>query len=483
MTERRGTLPQHGSGQLTFMSKSRIGNQLVFAAVLMLLCVWTLAAADRPNIIWIVGEDLGPQLGCYGDRLATTPNVDRLAAQGARFTRAFTHAPVCAPSRSGLITGRYPTAIGTHHMRSKLLKPPPAFTSYLRQGGYFVAWPGKTDFNFDVPKDAFDSTNDWLRRTATNRPFFGYVNIFVTHESQIRATNTQFAKNTAQLKPVERKDPARMKVPSYYPDSPEVRRDIANYYELVTALDYRLGEILQRLEEVGLADNTVVVFFGDHGWGMPRGKRWIYDSGMHVPLIVRWPGQVKAGTTRDDLVTFMDFAPTMLSLAGAPIPQELTGHIFLGDKLSPPRKYVFAARDRMDEAYDRIRCVRDSRFKYIRNYEPQLPYAQHIQYMDQMPTMRVWREWNEAGELRGPQRIFFSRTKPAEEFYDLKSDPDEINNLIDSRKHRAKLNELRQALNGWIEETHDLGTVPETELIARGLVADKLSEYEVRKKP
>src|SRR6185436_4166717 len=176
-------------------------NWFRLVAALTLLCDRLMAAIDRPNIIWIVGEDLGPQLRCYGDRLATTPNVDRLAAQGARFTRAFTHAPVCAPSRSGLITGRYPTAIGTHHMRSKLLKPPPAFTSYLRQAGYFVAWPGKTDFNFDVPKDAFDSTNDWLRRTPTNRPFFGYVNIFVTHESQIRATNTQFTKNTAQLKP------------------------------------------------------------------------------------------------------------------------------------------------------------------------------------------------------------------------------------------------------------------------------------------
>jgi len=454
---------------------------LASAFACLLLCLRVSAAAP-PNIIWIVGEDLGPQLRCYGDKRAITPNVDRLAKQGARFTRAFTHAPVCAPSRSGLITGRYPTEIGTHHMRSTLLKPPPAFTTYLRQAGYHVAWPGKTDFNFSVPKDSFDTTNDWLRRTPTNRPFFGYVNIGVTHESQIRASAEQFTKNTARLKAEERQNPAKVNVPPYYPDTPEVRRNIANYYELVTALDYRLGEILERLNEIGLTENTIIVFFGDHGWGMPRGKRWIYDSGMRVPLMVRWPGQIKPGTTRDELVTFTDFAPTMLALGGADIPKELSGRVFLGDKADPPRKYVFAHRDRMDETYDRIRCARDARFKYIRNYEPGLPYAQRIQYMDEMPAIRVWREWNAAGKLKGPQKIFFSATKPAEELYDLQADPHEIRNLIDSRTHRKKLSELRAALDGWIAETKDLGALPETELIARGLVADRLKEYEVRKK-
>ena len=455
-------------------------NWFRLVAALTLLCDRLMAAIDRPNIIWIVGEDLGPQLRCYGDRLATTPNVDRLAAQGARFTRAFTHAPVCAPSRSGLITGRYPTAIGTHHMRSKLLKPPPAFTSYLRQAGYFVAWTGKTDFNFDVPKDAFDSTNDWLRRTPTNRPFFGYVNIFVTHESQIRSTNGQYAKNTAHLKSAERRDPAEMKVPSYYPDAPEVRRDIANYYELATALDYRLGEILQRLEEVGLADNSIVVFFGDHGWGMPRGKRWIYDSGMHVPLIVRWPGKIKPGSTRDDLVTFTDFAPTMLSLADAPVPRELTGRVFLGNHAGPSRKYVFAARDRMDETYDRIRTVRTDRYQYIRNFHPELPYSQRIAYAEEMPTLQVWRRLNGEGKLSPAQKLFFASSKPAEELYDLSSDPHEIRNLAELPEYRTTLAELRSALDNWITETHDLGSVPETELIKRGLVKDVLAQYAER---
>lgn len=442
----------------------------------------TAAAAVRPNIVWIVGEDLGPHLRCYGDSQAITPNLDRFAKEGVRFTQAFTHSPVCAPSRSGLITGMYPTTIGTHHMRSKLLKPPPPFTTYLREAGYFVAWPGKTDFNFDVPPGAFDSTTNWLNRFPTNRPFFAYFNIPVTHESQIRGSAEQFAKNTARLKPQERHDPAKVKLPPYYPDTPEVRRDIANYYDLVTALDYRVGEIFATLEREGVARNTVVMFFGDHGWGMPRGKRWIYDSGMRVPLIIRWSGELKPDSLREDLVTFIDFAPTVLSLAEAQIPKEFQGQVFLGSAAASPRKYVFAARDRMDETYDRIRCVRDSRYKYIRNYNPELPYAQRIQYMDQMPTMQVWREWNEQGKLRGPQKLFFAETKPTEELYDLERDPHEIHNLTHSLPHQAKLEELRRALDDWVASTKDMGAIPETELISRGRVANKLKEYEVRKK-
>jgi uncharacterized sulfatase len=428
-----------------------------------------------------VGEDLGPHLGCYGDAQAITPNLDQLAGEGARFTRAFTHAPVCAPSRSGLITGRYPTSIGSHHMRSQLLAPPPAFTSYLRKAGYFVAWPGKTDFNFTVPGDAFDSTKDWLK-DFPKQPFFAYINFNVSHESQIRANKEQVEKNVARLTSQERHDLAKVKLPPYYPDTPEVRSDVANYYDLVTAVDYRLSDVLKALRQQGVADNTVVMFFGDHGWGMPRGKRWVYESGIHVPLIVRWPGKIKPGTVRQDLVCFIDFAPTILSLAKVDIPKDLQGQIFLGPNTAPERKYIFAARDRMDETYDRIRCVRDKQFKYIRNFHTELPYAQRIQYMELMPTMKVWRELNAEGKLAGPQKLFFAKTKPKEELYDLSVDPHEINNIAGSRKYRSKLKELRAALDGWMTETKDLGAIPETELIKRGLVADKLKEYEPRVK-
>ncbi|HWN93790.1 MAG TPA: sulfatase [Methylomirabilota bacterium] len=315
------------------------------------------AEAARPNIIWIVGEDLGPELRCYGDKNALTPNIDRLAREGARFTRAFTHAPVCAPSRSGLITGMYPTTIGTHHMRSELLSPPRAFTSYLRDAGYFTAWPGKTDFNFKVPKDAFDSTANW-RTNIPRQPFFAYINFPESHESQIRAGTNQMKKNLARLKPNEFRAPAKMKLPPYHPDTPETRRDLANYYNLATAVDYHVGDVLRLLEDKNLATNTIVIFFGDHGRGLPRSKRWVYDSGIRVPLIVRWPGVIKPGTVREDLVSFIDFAPTMLALAGAMIPTNLQGQVFLGPKTAPERKYIFAARDRMDETPDRIRTVR-----------------------------------------------------------------------------------------------------------------------------
>ena len=474
-------------------------KQLFHAILGALLACSGLAADNRPNIVWLVAEDMSPDLGCYQDAQAITPKLDKLASQGARFTRCFTHAPVCAPSRSGLITGQYPTSIGTHHMRSKLIAPPPMFTSYLRAAGYFVAWPGKTDFNFDVPKDAFDSTTEWTNRLP-RQPFFAFKNFNESHESFIRVSN-KFDKAVALLKPAERHDPAKMVLPPFYPDTPEVRRDVANYYDLVTVVDHEVGEVLQWLDEQGAADNTVVFFFGDHGRGLPRCKRWVYDSGIRVPLIVRWPGRIKPGSVREDLVSFIDFVPTVLSLAGVPnvlaaskppnVPgganhaielyAPMQGNVFLGPE-AHERKYIFAARDRMDEAYDRIRTVRSKQFQYIRNFEPQLPYAQRISYMDEMPTMQVWRRLEREGRLAGPQSLFFAPTKPREELYDLEADPHEIRNLAESLEHQAALREMRAALEEWMKVTNDLGAVPEIELIRRGLVRDVLSDYARRMK-
>jgi len=441
-----------------------------------------LAADKRPNFLFIVGEDTGTQVGCYGDKQAITPNLDKMASEGARFTRAFTHAPVCAPSRSGIITGQYPTTMGSHHMRSKLIEPPATFTSLLRKAGYFVAWPGKTDFNFDVPKDAFDSTKSWTDREP-GKPFFAYINIFDTHESQIRGDAKEFAHNTRVLKPEQRHDPAKMELPPYYPDTPEVRNDITHYYDLATAVDFHVGEVLAELERRGEADNTVVIFFGDHGWGMPRGKRWVYDSGIQVPMIVRWPGQIKPGLVREDLVSFIDLAPTILSLAGVEIPASMQGQVFLGPNTAKERDYIFACRDRMDETNDRIRCVRDKQFKYIRNFEPQLPYAQTISYMELMPTMKAWRQLNADGKLNETQKLFFALTKPVEEFYDLNADPFEISNLAASPKYQEKVKEMRGVLDKWCTETKDLGAVPEKELIQRGLVKNVLDQYAGRKTP
>lgn len=435
---------------------------------------------NRPNIVWIVAEDLSPTLGCYGDKDAITPNIDRLATQGARFTRCFTHAPVCAPSRSGLVTGMYPTTLGSHHMRSTLKSPPPTFMEELRKAGYFVSWPGKTDFNFAVPKGAFDSTANWTQKGQLKEPFFAYINFTVSHESQIRVSKAQYEKNTARLTPEQRRDPARVAIPPYYPDLPEVRKDVATYHENATAMDYMVGDVLKWLDDKKLADNTVVCFFGDHGWGMSRGKRWTYDSGIRAPLIVRWPGKIAPGSVREDLVAFIDLAPTVLQIAGAPIPTRMQGEPIFGTT-PRKRKYVFAARDRMDETFDRIRAVRDTQFKYIRNYYPQLPYAQHILYMDEMPTMMAWRRQATAGKLNAVQSLFFAPNKPAEELYDTAADPHEVKNLASDPTHQDKLKELRAALDAWTKDTNDLGAVPETELIKRGIVEDRISkEYAER---
>lgn len=449
-----------------------------------------LTAADKPNIVFLTCEDISPNLGCYGDPDAITPNLDKLASQGARFNRAFTHAPVCAPSRSGLITGQYPTTLGSHHMRSKLEKAPPMYTEYLRKLGYTICWPkaggiGKTDFNFDPPEGWRDVTDDWTKKPEVlKEPFFAVYNMIVTHESQARVDDATYKKNIARLKPEEIRDRKKLKLPPYYPDTPAVRECVGKYHDNITAMDYIAGDVLKLLDDRKLSDNTVVFFFGDHGWGLSRGKRWPYDSGLRVPLIVRWPDKVKPGV-REALVCFLDLAPTVISIAGGEVPSQMVGRVFLGDKAQPPPQYVFAARDRMDETYDRIRSVRSDRYRYVRNFHPELPYFQYINYMDEMPIMKDWRKLAFEGKLNDTQKLFWSRTKPKEELYDLEKDPYEINNLAGAQSVEIQKirKEMSDALDQWIKDTKDLGEVPEKELIKRGVVKDVLStEYDARVK-
>jgi uncharacterized sulfatase len=443
-------------------------------------------SADRPNFVLIGAEDISPNLGCYGDPDAITPNLDAFAQQSARFTRAFTHAPVCAPSRSGLITGQYPTTLGSHHMRSKLTKTPPLFVDELKKAGYFVAWPGKTDFNFDLPKDWVDTTQDWTKKPEIlpkDRPFFAYINYTVSHESQSRATPEKHAQNTARLKPEQRRDPAKLRLPPYYPDTPDVRNVVKQYHETITAVDYLVGDVLKLLDEQKWSENTVVIFFGDHGAGLPRFKRWPYDSGTRVPFLIRAPGFIKPGSIREDLVCFLDIAPTVLSLAKAEIPKAMQGRIILGEKTQPAPKYIVSCRDRMDEAPDRIRSLRDERYRYVRNFEPERPYFQYINYLDEMPIMKDWRRLAFEGKLNPTQKLFFSKTKPKEELYDLDKDPFEVHNLVDDPAHANRLADFREALEKWIKDTNDLGEVPEQELIRRGIVRDVLTtEYAERTK-
>ena len=240
----------------------------------------------------------------------------------------------------------------------------------------------------------------------------------------------------------------------------------------MTAADYQVGDVLAWLDQYGIADKTVVILFGDHGRGMPREKRWVYDSGIHVPLVVRWPGEIKPGTVRDDLVSFIDFAPTMLSIAGTEAPARMQGQVFLGDRKAKEREYIFAARDRMDETFDRIRAVRDKQFEYVRNFHPELPYSQRIPYNEENATMRAWRRLHEEGKLTGPPALFFAPSKPAEELYDTRADSDEVHNLATDPKYRKVMARMRQAMDQWVKETKDLGEIPEDELVRRRIVRE-----------
>ncbi len=426
----------------------------------------------RPNIVWIVAEDIGPDLGCYGDVYARTPILDKLAGQGLRYTHAFSVSGVCAPSRCALATGMYPTSIGAMHMRTRIVPPADVkcFTESLRAAGYYCANNGKTDYQFEAPFTAWDHNAPeahWRNRPDKNQPFFAVFNHRVSHESQIRVADAQYRENTRRLTPEQFHDPGKAELPPYYPDTPLVRKDWARYADNVTAFDYQAGDILRQLDEDGLGGNTAVFVFGDHGRGLPRAKRWIYDSGIRVPLVVRWPGHVPAGAVSDRLVSFVDFGPTVLSIAGIDIPERMQGVPFLGGRAAAPRKYIYAARDRMDETYDLIRAVRGKKFKYIRNYQPEKPYAQHIGYMDQMPTMREWRRLHAEGRLEGPQRLFFQQTKPLEELYDTEADPHEIRNLAGSPEYVETLEKLRREHLRWTRETGDLGHTPEAAMLER----------------
>lgn len=454
-------------------------------AMKLLLAFLSLAAcafgADRPNIVWIVGEDMGPEQGCYGDAQAITPNMDRFATQGVRYTHCYTHTAVCAPTRSRWITGQYPIKIGSMHMRSVLKNPPTTFTKILRDAGYHVAWPGKTDFNFKNPDDFRDSTENWWKEDKPlQQPFFAYANFTQSHESQVRNDGNKYPKNTARLTPAQRHDPAKVTVPPFYPDAPEVREEIARYYDLVTAVDYEMGDVLAWLDRQGLAENTIVFITGDHGRGMARYKRWCYETGLRVPMLVRWPGHIKPGTVSDELITFLDLSATAVDLAGVKVPESFDGQVIVGPRKAAPRKYVPAARDYMDETYDRIRSVRDARYRYIRNYAPELPYAQIIGYMEIGRTMQVWRKWNAAGKLNDVQKIFFAPTKPKEELYDTENDPYEIRNIADDPKNAAKLAELRAACEAWVEKMHDKGAIPVEKLVADGVIEPRDKKYEER---
>ena len=422
-----------------------------------------LAQLKKPNILWISCEDIGTEIGCYGDTYADTPNIDKLATEGCLYRKAFVPVPVCAPTRSAIITGMYPGTLGSIHMRTAdkgYEAVPPVgvkcFSEYLRAAGYYCINNEKTDYQFTSPFTAWDTyEGDWRNPSRPeNAPFFAVINLMVTHES-----------NCWNLEKLTH-DPSKAIVPSYYPDTEIVRKNLARYYDNITTMDSNVGKILDKLEADGLAEDTIVFFWSDHG-GLPRQKRWTYDAGLHVPLIVRYPGKIEPETTSDELVNFIDLAPTVLSLAGLPVPSIMQGQVFLGENKAPQRKYTFGGRNRMDEAVDFTRTARDSRYRYIRNFMPDVPYSQVNAYENQMPLMQEWRRLNQEGKLTEVQALYFQPNKPTEELYDLENDPYEINNLADLPEYKEKVAAMSQAVNDWMQETNDLGVLPEDELIQK----------------
>ena len=430
--------------------------------------------AARPNILWISCEDSSPQLGCYGYKLASTPNIDALAAEGVRFTQAHSVIGVCAPSRSSIITGMYPNSIGTHHMRctAKLPEEIRCFPEYLRKAGYYCTNNAKTDYNFQQPKSVWDESSikaHWKNRPA-NAPFFAVFNLLISHESHIPKRGAEHLEETGRLKDNQRRDPSTVNVPPYYPDTPEIRRDLANVYENVTQMDYQAGDLLRELEDAGLKNDTIVFFWSDHGVGLPRSKRWLYNSSTNVPVIVRIPekfrneGQGKPASVDPQLVSLMDLGPTVLNLAGLPKPGNMQGRAFLGANLAAPRTYIYGARDRMDERYDMVRMISDGRFRYIRNFDASKPLYQFMNTAEQGPTMKDLRRIHNEHRLKPVAERYF-QTKPLEELYETPADPDEIKNLATVSEHKQKLEAMRAALLEWMRNIGDLGLIPEPELV------------------
>jgi arylsulfatase A-like enzyme len=428
---------------------------------------------DRPNILWVSFEDTNPFYGCYGDPVARTPAVDRLASQGTRYPLAFSTAGVCAPARSAVITGMYPISIGTHHMRTSHTNPavpelptpysallPPhvkCFTEYFRAAGWYCTNNSKTDYQFTVPRSAWDECSDdahWRRRPDPDQPFFAVFNPTETHESG----------HWPGMVDEVTFDPAQVVVPPTFPDTPKVREALAQMYTQIEIVDRRFGELLDELDEDGLAANTIVVHWSDHG-PLPRGKRWPYDSGIHVPMIVRWPRRVEADVVSERLVSTIDLGPTMLSACGLQIPQHLQGRAFLGNEAAPPREYVHASRDRHDSAYDRVRAVRDRRWKYLRHYYPQQPYVSWIPFRNAHPIMQELLRLHALGELDGIPAQFLADSRPSEELYDCEADTHETTNLAADPAHQETLERLRCECDRWLAEVGDLGEIPEAQMV------------------
>ena len=436
------------------------------ALALFWITAVALTAADRPNILWITSEDNSPDyIGAFGDPHGMTPTIDRLAKEGIAYDNAYANAAVCGPARTTLILGMYPPSVGGEHMRSQAPLPShiKIYPQYLSEAGYYTTNNSKQDYNIaqDTPGWAESSNKAHWKNRAEGQPFFAIFNTTVTHESALhtRKYDRKFGV-----------PPDQVRVPAYIPDTQEARERIATYYSRINDMDNFVAARLQELEDAGLADDTIVFYYSDHGGIMPRSKRFVYDSGTHVPLVIRFPEKWAhlsphaAGSRTDERVGFVDFAPTLLSLVGAKIPAHMQGRAFLGEKRGPAPEYAYNFRARADERIDFKRGVTDGKFNYIRNYLAYLPSGQHVNYIWSNPVMGEWEDLYRVGKTNAAQSAFFEPA-PLEELFDLANDPDEVNNLAQDPKYRDVLVRMRQANRDHMMRIRDSGFVPEALLV------------------
>jgi arylsulfatase A-like enzyme len=456
---------------------------LFWIALLALVATAAAETPSKPNILWIIAEDACKDFGCYGVDAARTPNIDRFALEGCRYGHAFATAPVCSPSRSAFMTGLYQIRIGAQNHRShrtpEFVRPPEVrlITERLREAGYFTAnirklpqelgfrGAGKTDWNFFDDGKAFDS-DDWSD-LKVHQPFYAQVNLHETHRVYYRAEK-------------DATDPAKVKLPPYLADDPLIRADWAAYLDEVAVLDAKVGALLQLLDRQGLRENTVVFFFADHGREDFRGKYYAYEQGFETPLLVRWPALLKAGSRNDDLVSLLDVHAQTLALAGVKV-EGLDGAPFFGPD-AKRREYIYGARDRIDDTVDRVRTVRDARFKYMRNFEPERPYLQRMAYAEVTnPAYNRMRQLFAEGKLNADQAKFMAASRPQEELYDLQSDPFELHNLAGDPAQQSNLKRLRKKLDAWIADTHDQGATPEdSAVVEQELKRNEAAEKKLR---
>ena len=461
---------------------------------------------ERPNILWLVTEDMGAYIPPFGDSTVVTPNLSKLAKQGVIYPNLYSTSGVCAPSRAAIATGMYPSSIGANHMRTTSYNkeigvpkyeaiPPPdvkMISELLRTQGYYCTNNYKTDYQFKPPVTAWDESSPYAhwRNRDENQPFFAVFNFTETHESGLfepygfreietrhyKAGDKQykwkgFGKSHAKNRMTEAETPihlpkdTKFNIPPYLPDTEVTRRDMWKLYNNIAEMDAQVGAVLKQLEADGLLENTIIMFYGDHGGPLPRGKRLIYDSGLNTPMIVRYPEAQYAGTTDQQLISFIDFAPTLLSIIGEKPKTYMQGQAFVGNHKASERHYIHAAADRFDGFTDAIRAVRDNQYKYIRNYRPEQGYYLPISYREKIPTMQALLKLKGEGKLNDIQLQWFRSQKPKEELFDCKADPFELNNLADNPAFQGKLNELGKEMDRWLADIGDTPNLDERKLV------------------